>query len=75
MSAKGIEEVLSRAMSDASFVDALFANAEEALASFDLTAQEMESFKGMSRADFETYAKASPEDRKSMWGAGGGTGI
>jgi len=72
MSTKGIEEVLSRAMSDAAFADVLFADAEKALAGFDLTAEEATKFKGMSRADFEIFAKASPEERKSMtshtWG-------
>jgi len=72
MSAKGIEAVLTRAMSDPAFADALFADVEKALAGFDLTGQELELFKGMSRADFEAYAKASPEERKSMMGFGGG---
>ena len=66
MSAKGIEEVLSRAMSDAVFADALFADAEKALASFDLTAEEVASFKGMSREDLNAFSNASPEERKSF---------
>jgi len=69
MSAETVETVLTRAMNDAGFAESLFTNAEEALASYDLTKEELESFKGMSREAFEELAKSSPEERKSMgWG-------
>ena len=69
MSPKGIESVLSRAMSDSAFADALFANADKALVGFDLTAEEKVSLKSMSRMDFDKFKNASPEDRKSFgWG-------
>jgi acetyl-CoA acetyltransferase len=66
MSAQTVESILSRAMSDASFAEALLANPEQALAGFDLTAEELANVKGMSRADFNEFAAASPEVRKSM---------
>jgi hypothetical protein len=65
MSTQGIESVLSRAMSDNSFADALFANPAQALAGFDLTAEEVVKFQGMSRADFESLV-TNPEQRKSF---------
>jgi hypothetical protein len=76
MSKEAVESVLSRAMSDPLFADALFADSEQALTGFDLTGEEVEKFKGMSRADFDTLM-AAPEERKSFgvrWGAGGGGG-
>ena len=66
MSAQSVESVLSKAMSDAKFADALFADPEKALAGYDLTAEEFAKFKGLTRADFEIYAKATPEERKSL---------
>ena len=66
MSTQGIESVLSRAMSDTTFADSLFANPAQALASFDLTAEEVAKFQGISRADFDAIVSASPEQRKSF---------
>jgi len=66
MSKKGIEAVLSRAMSDAKFAETLFTAPEKALAGFDLTSEELANVKGMSRADFDQFAAATPEERKSM---------
>jgi len=63
MTTKSIESVLSRAMSDSAFAEQLFANPDQALASFDLTSEEITKFKGMSRAEFETIVS---EDRKSF---------
>lgn len=65
MNIKGIESVLSRAMSDAAFTDLLFADPEKALAGFDLTAEEIKALKSMSRADFAAISH-QPEERKSM---------
>ena len=67
MSAQSVESVLSKAMSDAKFADALFADPEKALAGYDLTAEETANLKNLSRADFKNYEKASPEERKSLW--------
>jgi hypothetical protein len=65
MSTEAVESVLSRAMSDAAFANTLFANVELALTGFDLTGEEVEKFKGLARADFDTLM-ASPEERKSF---------
>ncbi|MBI3163152.1 MAG: hypothetical protein IPG44_12675 [Anaerolineales bacterium] len=53
MSAQAIEAVLTRAMSDTTFADMLFANPDAALAGFDLTAEEIAKIKSISRAEFE----------------------
>ena len=66
MSQQTVESILTRAMSDTAFADSLFANPEQALTGFDLTAEEVTNLKAMSRADFEQYAKATPEERKSF---------
>ena len=66
MSAKSVETILSRAMSDAKFADSLFASPEQAFADYDLTTEERAALKGISRADVEAFAKASPEERKSF---------
>ena len=65
MSAQSVENILSRAMSDAKFADSLFANLEQALAGFELTAEETSKFKGLSRAEFDSLM-SSPEERKSF---------
>jgi len=66
MSAASIETILSRAMSDSAFADQLFANPEQTLTGYDLTAEEAAAFKGISRTDVDAFAKASPEERKSF---------
>lgn len=65
MSQQTIETILTRAMSDAAFADALFANPDVTLAGFDLTAEEIASLKGMSRADLASLM-TQPEERKSF---------
>ena len=66
MLTKTIEAVLSRAMSDKSFADALFANAEKALAEYNLTAAEIAKFKGLFSMDVEVIAASAPEERRSF---------
>jgi acetyl-CoA acetyltransferase len=66
MSAKSVESILSRAMSDANFAELLLSNPDQALAGYDLIAEETAKFRGMSRADFAKWAAASPEERKSF---------
>ena len=69
MSQQTVESILTQAMSDPAFANSLFANPDFALSGFDLTAEEISNLKSMSRADFEQYAKATPEERKSLgWG-------
>ena len=59
MSPKGIESVLSRAMSETEFANQLFSDAEQALAGFDLTADEVTQLKSMSRAEFDKFNRIS----------------
>jgi hypothetical protein len=61
-----IESILSRAMSEPAFADMLFANPEQALTGYELTAEERTSLQSMSRADFGKLSAASPEERKSF---------
>jgi len=56
MSTKGIETILTKAIEDPKFADALFADPEKALAGFDLTAEEIAKFKDFSRAQFDEIA-------------------
>jgi len=66
MSAQSVESVLSKAMSDAAFADALFADPEKALAGYDLTAEEKANFKKLSRAEFNKAMDGTPEERQSF---------
>lgn len=66
MSTQTVETVLNRAISDTTFREQLFANPDEALAGYELSAEETANFKGMSQADFEALAKATPEERISF---------
>ena len=61
-----IETILTRMINEPSFADAVFADIEKALTVYGLSDDETEKFKGMSRADFEAFASASPEERKSF---------
>ena len=61
-----IETILSRMMTDHAFADAVFANVEKALGAYNLAADELKQFKGMSRAEFETFVSMPPEERKSL---------
>ena len=63
MSQQTVESVLTRAMSDASFAEAVFADAEKALAEYTLSAEELAKFKALTRAQFDGM---SAEDRKSF---------
>jgi hypothetical protein len=58
-----IETILTRAMNDPAFAEALFADPEKALAEYDLPPEVMAKFKEMSRADFKAL---SAEERQSM---------
>jgi hypothetical protein len=62
-------------MSDEAFADLLFTDAEQALAGYDLTAEERGKLKGMTRAQFDKYAAAPPEERMSMWGIAAQSGV
>jgi len=66
MSAQSVESILSKAMSDSKFADALFADPEKALAGFDLTPTEKDNLKNLSRAEFDKVLARTPEERKSF---------
>ena len=61
-----IKTILDRMMNDPAFAESIFADAETALAEYDLSSDEISKFKNLSRADFESYASTSPEERKSF---------
>ncbi len=66
MSTKELESVLTRAMSDATFANLLFADPDQALAGCDLTPEETAALKAMNRAEFAKATESSPEERKSF---------
>ena len=53
-------------MSEPAFAEAVFADLEKALAEYDLSTNELAKFKDISRADFDAFVAASPEERKSF---------
>ncbi len=63
MSAKSVEAILSKAMSDAKFAEAILTDPEKTLAGYDLTTEEKAKFKSLTRAEFEGM---STEERKSF---------
>ena len=66
MSFKSIESILDRAMSDTNFAVQMLTNPKETLAEYDLSAEEVARFESLSRADFDAFNQASPEERKSF---------
>jgi len=58
-----IETILSRAMGDAEFASLLMTNPEEALADYELSAEEIEKLKNLSSAQFEAMAT---DERRSF---------
>ena len=58
-----IETILSRMMREPDFAEAVFTNAERALADYNPTPEEYAAFKALSRAEFDAQAV---EGRKSM---------
>lgn len=58
-----IETILSRAMNEPEFAELLFSDPDQALAEYELSAEEHAKLKELSRAEFDSLAL---EDRKSM---------
>ena len=58
-----IETILSRAMSEPDFAQQLFADADQALIGYDLTAEELIQVKSISHTKFSAMAL---EERKSF---------
>jgi len=69
-----IENILSRMMNEPSFAEEVFKQPKEALSDFGLSTKEIAMFENISPIDFEAYASASPEDRKSFLRGGGDGG-
>ena len=61
-----LEIILSRMLNEPAFADALIATPEKALAEYNLPADEIAQFKGLSQADFEALASQAPEERRSL---------
>lgn len=61
-----IETILSRAMNEPEFAELLFSDPDQALAGYNLSTEELAELRSMSRADFVTFAAASPEERKTF---------
>ena len=61
------ETILTRMMSDAAFAESVFADATKALAEYNLSAEDLAKFKGLTRAHFQAM---STENRKSFVGGG-----
>lgn len=58
-----LETILSRAMNEPEFAEQLFNDPDQALAGYELSAEEYAKLKELSRAEFDALAL---EDRKSM---------
>ena len=58
-----VETILSRMISDSAFAEAVFADAEKALAEYKLSAEEVAKFKELTRAHFTSM---TTEERKSF---------
>lgn len=66
-----VEIILTRSMNDPAFAEALIAKPTETLAEYNLSAEELAQFQGLSRIEIDTMV-ANPEARKSfsLWGEG-----
>jgi hypothetical protein len=53
-------------MSESSFADLLFNNPDQALAPYELTAEESATLKSMRRTDFDQWTRVLPEERRSF---------
>jgi hypothetical protein len=60
-----IESILTRSMSDPAFAEALIAKPAETLAEYDLSAEELAQFQGLSQVEIDALV-ANPENRKSF---------
>ena len=58
--------ILNRMINEPAFAEALIATPEKALAEYNLPADEIAQFKGLSQADFEALASQAPEERRSL---------
>ena len=61
MLTKDIQTILARAVSDRAFADELFANTDQALAGYSLTADEIVKLKRLFSMQSDEYAFIPPE--------------
>jgi len=61
-----IEDVVTRAMSDSAFANAIVMDPESALAAYSLSTDEITLFREMTRIDFQAFLSAHLEERKSF---------
>ena len=69
-----ITVILNRMINEPAFAEALIATPEKALAEYNLPADEIAQFKGLSQADFEALASQAPEERRSLATASNNSG-
>ncbi len=56
MSAESVQQIIGRAIGDEAFRELLFSKPDQALAGFDLTADEIATLKGLKREEFDAAA-------------------
>ncbi len=56
MSAESVKQIIGRAIAEEPFRELLFTNPDQALAGFDLTADEIGALKGLKREEFDAAA-------------------
>jgi len=57
MSAKGLNQVIAKAITDLKYRELLFSSPDEALAGYDLTKEETAALKTLDRSTFDAVAK------------------
>jgi hypothetical protein len=70
MSREAVESILGKAMTNGQFRDALFANPDEVLAEYDLTADEVTALRAIDFETMESFA-GTLDERISKMGMGG----
>ncbi len=56
MSAESVQQIIGRAITEEAYRELLFNNPDQALAGFDLTAEETSALKGLKREEFDAAA-------------------
>lgn len=64
-----IETILTRMMNEPAFADAVIADAEKALADYDLSDEDFARLKKITAADVSSFQELTPEERKSFGAA------
>ncbi len=53
MSSESMQQIIGRAIAEESYRELLFSNPDQALAEYDLTAEEISALKGLKREEFD----------------------